>query len=114
MATFSRPGVFVQEVPVAQNIQIADAGSAAGAFIGAFSTGPVVAPVLVSSWPKFKDLFGDVNDAYPATWAVYNFFANGGNQAYIKRVTGSGAATSSVTLTDRSTSSLAKIGRAHV
>ena len=109
MATFSRPGVFVQEVPVAQNIQIADAGSAAGAFIGAFSTGPVVAPVLVSSWPKFKDLFGDVNDAYPATWAVYNFFANGGNQAYIKRVTGSGAATSSVTLTDRSTSSLATL-----
>lgn len=109
MATFSRPGVFVQEVPVAQSIQLADNGSAVGAFIGALSKGSVGAPVLIRTWNQFKNTFGDVNDAYPTTWAVYNFFANGGNQCYVRRVVGSSSATSSVTLTDRSQAALATL-----
>jgi len=102
MATFSRPGVFVQEVPVSQTVELTDNGSAVGAFLGALPSGKSSAPVLVRSWKKFVDSFGDVQDAYPTTWAVYNFFANGGNQAYVQRVLGSGSAASSVVLTDSS------------
>jgi hypothetical protein len=109
MATFSRPGVYVQEVPVAQTIQLSDNGSAVGAFVGPAAMGSTALPVLVRSWRNFVDTFGDVNDAYPMTWAVYNFFANGGNQAYIKRVVGSNAAQASVVLTDRSQSALATL-----
>lgn len=109
MATFSRPGVYVQEVPVPQSIELADTGSALGAFVGPVAKGPTALPVLVRSWRNFVDTFGDVNDAYPITWAVYNFFSNGGNQAYIKRIVGSNSAQASVVLTDRSQSSLATL-----
>lgn len=109
MATFSRPGVFIQEVPVAQLIQLPDVGTAVGAFVGPAAKGPTDLAVLVRSWKNFVDTFGDVSDAYPMTWALYNFFANGGNQAYIKRVVGSNSAQSSVVLTDRSQSALSTL-----
>lgn len=109
MATFARPGIFVQEVPVSQAVQFVDNGSACGAFIGALSTGPVGAPVLVRSWSQFVQTFGDINDAYNTSWAVYNFFSNGGNQAYVCRIVGSGSATSSVVLTDSSQSALSTL-----
>ena len=39
MATYSRPGVFIQEVELPQTITLADNGSAIGAFIGALAKG---------------------------------------------------------------------------
>lgn len=101
MATYSRPGVFIQEVELPQAIELGEGGSAIGAFVGALNQGPTSAPVLVSSWSEFTKTFGSLNDAYPTTWAAYNFFANGGRQLYVKRITGSGAAAATVTLTDR-------------
>ena len=106
MATFSRPGVFIQEVELPQTIELADTGNAIGAFIGALAKGPTSVPVLLNSWTQFVKTFGNLEDAYPTTWAAYNFFANGGRQLYVKRVVGSGSAAASVTLTDRSQAQL--------
>ena len=50
MATNSRPGVFIQEVELPQSIALADNGSAAGAFLGAFAKGSTAVPVLLNSW----------------------------------------------------------------
>lgn len=101
MATYSRPGVFIQEVELPQAIELAEGGAAIGAFVGSLQKGPTSAPVLVNSWSEFTKTFGSLNDAYPTTWAAYNFFSNGGRQLYVKRITGAGASASSVTLTDR-------------
>jgi phage tail sheath protein FI len=106
MATFSRPGVFIQEVELPQTIELAESGNAIGAFVGALAKGPTNVPVLLSSWTQFVKTFGNLEDAYPTTWAAYNFFSNGGRQLYVKRVTGSGAAQASVTLTDASQAQL--------
>lgn len=106
MATYSRPGVFISEVELPQEVQLADVGTAAGALVGALAKGPAVNPVLVNSWTQFSKTFGVLQDAYPTTWAAYNFFANGGRQLYVRRIVGSGAASSSVVLTDRSNSAL--------
>jgi phage tail sheath protein FI len=106
MSTFNRPGVFIQEVELPQTIELNESGNAIGVFVGALSKGPIAVPVLLSSWTQFVKTFGALDDAYPTTWAAYNFFANGGRQLYIKRVTGSGAAAASVTLTDRSQAQL--------
>ena len=91
MATYSRPGVFIQEVELPQAIELAEGGTAIGAFVGSLQKGPTSAPVLVNSWSEFTKTFGSLEDAYPTTWAAYNFFANGGRQLYVKRITGSGA-----------------------
>jgi uncharacterized protein len=101
MASYSRPGVFINEVPLPQLVALADNGQARGAFLGAFAQGPTAEPVLIQSWYDFGKTFGSVSDSYPATWSIYSFFANGGRSAYIKRVVGSGATAASVVLRDR-------------
>lgn len=106
MPTYSRPGVFIQEVELPQTIDLANDTNAIGAFVGSLAKGTTAAPVLVRSWSQFVKLFGSLEDAYPTTWAAYNFFANGGRDLYVKRVVGSGYATASVILTDSSSSHL--------
>jgi hypothetical protein len=106
MATYSRPGVFIQEVDLPQAVALADNGNAVGAFVGALAKGPTAAPVLLNSWTDFTKTFGNLEDAYPTTWAAYNFFANGGRQLYVKRTLGSGSARASVLLSDRSQAEL--------
>ena len=91
MATFSRPGVYIQEVPLPQAIGQVNVTSAAGAFVGALPKGPLT-PTLVTNWSDFVKTFGNLNDSYPTTWAAYNFFSNGGRQLYVRRVVLTGTA----------------------
>jgi phage tail sheath protein FI len=100
MATFARPGVYIQEVALQQAIQPANNANAVGAFVGALPKGNTTAPVPVSTWTDFVKAFGGLNDSYPTTWAAYNFFANGGRDLYVKRVVGTGSAVGSVIIND--------------
>jgi uncharacterized protein len=94
MAVYTRPGVYVQETlnPVAP---ILGANSTAiAAFVGTSDRGPTT-PTLISSWSQYVTYFGGWNGTYSTTpsnnnlaIAVYLFFANGGAQAYVSRVTG--------------------------
>lgn len=101
MATYSRPGVFINEVSLPQSIDSANNGASRGAFVGTFAKGPTADSTLITSWYEFGKTFGNLSDLYPASWALYAFFANGGRQVYVKRVVGAGAAAASVTLLDR-------------
>ena len=89
MATYARPGVYVQETlnPI-QPVAGASSNTVA-ALIGATDRGPTT-PTLVTSWSQYVNLFGSWNsnasNALPL--GVYLYFANGGNQAYILRVPG--------------------------
>jgi phage tail sheath protein FI len=105
MATYSRPGVYVQEVALPQTIQLPDTSNAVGAMTGALAQGPSAAPALVSSWSDFVKTFGGLNDSYPTTWAAYNFYANGGRNLYVRRVLGDNALVGTVSVTDSATSS---------
>jgi len=106
MPTYSRPGVFVNEVSLPQSVTSADNGTARGAFIGSFEKGPTAAPVLINSWYEFGKTFGSLSDSYKSTFALYTFFANGGREAYIKRVVGTGALPASVLLDNRAATPL--------
>jgi hypothetical protein len=99
VATYSRPGVFLQEVALPQNITLADNGTAVGALVGTLPQGPVV-PTLITSWPQFVKTYGSYDNSYPTSFAAYSFFANGGRNVYVNRVVANGATNSSVTLTD--------------
>ena len=106
MATFNRPGVYIQEVPLPQAVTLANNGPAVAAFVGTLPKGSTSAPVLVTTWTDFTKTFGGLNDAYPTTWAAYNFFANGGRSLYVKRVIGTGATSATVTITDGASGTL--------
>ena len=100
MANLARPGVYIQEVSLPQDVQPANTANAVGAFVGVLPQGPTSSPVLVSTWTDFVTTFGGLNDFYPTTWAAYNFFANGGRNLYVKRVIGTGAGLGTIAITD--------------
>jgi phage tail sheath protein FI len=99
---YQRPGVYVQETlnPIAP--VVGPSSDSVAAFVGANDRGPIV-PILITSWGQYVNQFGSwnttANNNLPI--AVYLFFANGGSQAYVTRVVGSGAAVGTRTLTDR-------------
>jgi uncharacterized protein len=105
MPSLNRPDVYLSEVLLPQQ-QVYSSSQAVGAFMGVLPQGPTLAPTLVNSWSDFITYFG----GFPASGtdddlahAVYQFFANGGRQAYVLRVTASGtpAVLATKTLVDR-------------
>lgn len=57
--------------------------------------------VRVSNFQQFTSRFGGHDSKLMGAYGVEGFFANGGQEAYVARVVGSGAAAASVTLKDR-------------
>lgn len=95
--TYGRPGVYVSERLLPAPIAVTGTANAAGAAIGAFAQGPTTV-TRVTSWYDFVQKFGSYNIAYPATFGVGQFFANGGSELYVRRVLSSGAASAAVDL----------------
>ena len=89
-----RPGVFIQEQALPQVVTLPDNGASIGALVGILPQGPDSVPVLLQSWTDFFKTFGPLSDAYPTTWAAFNFFANGGRSLYVKRVASDATAAS--------------------
>ncbi|MDX3260696.1 phage tail sheath subtilisin-like domain-containing protein [Streptomyces sp. MI02-2A] len=101
MTVYKRPGVYINETltPIAQ--AVSTPGQSIAAFVGTNKAGGPVTPTLVSSFQQFVSVyggFGDNSDLLP--FAVYQFFNNGGNQAYIQRAVASDAVAASVSLMD--------------
>lgn len=86
------PGVYVEEVPSGVHT-ITGVATSITAFVGRTSRGPVSEPVLVTSFGDFERQFGGVQLDYPVSYAVQDFYLNGGSQALILRLqTGAAAA----------------------
>ena len=60
----------------------------ATAFVGSTASGPVESPVHVRGVAEFKREFGGLSHDHPLTYAVQQFFENGGRDALIVRVAG--------------------------
>jgi phage tail sheath protein FI len=93
---FQRPGVYVQETLNPVQSTVGPNSDSIGAFIGANDRGPTT-PTLVTSWSDYTTKFGTWNTSTGTgaasnnlPIAVYMFFANGGNKAYVTRVVTSG------------------------
>src|SRR5947209_11987381 len=101
--TFKRPGVFVDEslTPIATNV-FAAPGAKSAAFVGPHYQGPTT-PTLIQSWPQFVALFGGFGDGSTnLPFSVYDYFAAGGQQCYVMRVTGTGATAATQTFNNAS------------
>ncbi len=108
MPELLHPGVYVQEVPSAvRPIQAVSTSTAA--FIGIADKGPLpgtilptgraAQPVLVTSFTDYLRQFGGFRQDSFLTYAVQNFFDNGGHRLYIVRVADSTAKSATGTVT---------------
>lgn len=96
-------GVNVIEVDGRASPTIQAAPTSVAAFLGLTERGVPNRPVRITNLEQFRARFGNHrSDSYLA-YAVEGFFLNGGREAYVSRVVGSGSTAASVTLNDRQT-----------
>jgi uncharacterized protein len=107
MPTFTYPGVYIEEIP--SGVQtITGVATSIAAFVGWADQGPTNAATLVQSWSDFVNQFGGWDSRSLLGYAVNQFFANRGQQAYIVRLAADGndntipAGTATVNVTDSS------------
>jgi len=116
MATYNRPGVYLNELPLAAApVNLAATANAAGAVIAAFERGSDQI-TKVTSWYDFTQQFGGYNAKYPATFSIGSFFKNGGSELYVKRIfpaSSKKVAKSAVTFTGNSGGTLCTIAAKH-
>ena len=79
------PGVYVQELPSTSHTIVGIATSIT-AFLGRAPFGPINDPITVFNFGDFERLFGGLVHDYPMSYAVRDFFLNGGSQALIGRL----------------------------
>ena len=85
MATYTYPGVYVEEVPP-QVRPIAGVGTSTAAFLGLAEKGPIDKPVKLFNFQAFKTTFGDFQSGRYLAHAVFHFFNNGGRECYVIRL----------------------------
>lgn len=78
------PGVYIEEIPSGVRT-ISGVATSIAAFVGRTLCGPVDEPVVITNYGDFERQFGGLWVASPMTYAVRDFFANGGAQAVIVR-----------------------------
>jgi len=79
------PGVYIQELST-RSSTIAGAPTSICAFLGRTSIGAFNAPSTITSFLDFQTLYGPLDPAFPLSYAVYDFFNNGGVNAIIVRL----------------------------
>lgn len=103
------PGVYIEEVPSGVRTIVGVATSTT-AFIDSFRRGPVAPTgpdagkvsnaVQIFSFADFEREFGGLDTTSEASYAIQQFFLNGGSQAYVVRVAGAGAQAAAITIRD--------------
>jgi phage tail sheath protein FI len=86
------PGVYIEEIPSGVHT-ITGVATSITAFVGFATRGPVNDPTLVQSFSEFTRVFGGLSAPSTMSYAVNQFFLNGGSQALILRtahLTGAG------------------------
>ncbi len=79
------PGVYIEEVPSPVRT-IAAVSTSVTAFIGYFTRGPLNAPVRILSLTDFEREYGGLQRNSETSYAIQQFFLNGGTKAWVVRV----------------------------
>ncbi len=91
MPTVSYPGVYIQELPSAVHA-ITGVATSIGAFVGYTASGIDNRAQQIFSFSDYERLYGGLASDSEVSYAVQQFFANGGNQAWVVRTPRAGAA----------------------
>ncbi len=79
------PGVYIQELSSGVHT-ITGVSTSITAFVGRALRGPTDDSVTINSFADFERRFGGLGDDYPMSYAVRDFYLNGGTQAIIVRL----------------------------
>jgi len=91
------PGVYIEEIPSGVRT-VAGVATSIAAFVGWAARGDTDRATRVLSWQDFERKFGGLDSRSLLGYAVYHFFNNGGQQAYIVRLAADDAGTAEVTI----------------
>jgi uncharacterized protein len=91
------PGVYIEELPSGVHT-ITGVATSIAAFVGWATQGPTSEAGLVLSWADYERTYGGLDTRSYLSYAVYQFFTNGGTQAYVVRLAAANAATAAVTI----------------
>jgi hypothetical protein len=95
-APLSYPGVYIEEIPSGVRT-ITGVATSITAFIGRALRGDANEPVAITSLGDFERRFGGMHADYPMSYAVRDFYLNGGARAIVVRLhQGADAATLSL------------------
>ncbi len=92
------PGVYVQEIASGSRT-ITGVSTSVTAFIGYFTRGAMDEPRQILSYSDFEREFGGLNRDSEASFAIKQYFENGGTEAWVVR-TADGAAKAGIALLD--------------
>ncbi|MDB6158413.1 MAG: phage tail protein [Gammaproteobacteria bacterium] len=97
------PGVYIQEIPSGVRT-ITGVATSITAFVGRAVAGPICTatstdpPPMTTSFPDYERQFGGLDVANPMSYAVRDFYLNGGTLAIIVRVAHVDATAATITL----------------
>ena len=96
------PGVYIEEIPSGVRT-ITGVATSITAFVGRAVSGPVNEPTVINSFGDYERRFGGLSLLSTMSYAVRDFYLNGGSQAIIVRVIRNGG-TARITLPVETTS----------
>lgn len=79
------PGVYVEEIPSGVRT-ITGVSTSVAAFVGAAKRGPINKAVHILSYSDFERSFGGLDARSELSYAVRQFFLNGGSEAWVVRL----------------------------
>lgn len=97
MTTPTYPGVYVIELQSSLH-PITGVSTSTTAFVGSAAQGPVNDPRTCNSWSDFVTTFGGLWPDSRMSYAVFQFFQNGGSTAIVVRVTTDAASAATIDL----------------
>src|SRR5829696_4062633 len=83
--TYTYPGVYVEEIPSGVRT-ITGVATSITAFVGRARRGPTDEPSTINNYGDFERIYGGLWEGSPLSYAVRDFYRNGGTQAIIVRL----------------------------
>jgi phage tail sheath protein FI len=97
-AQLTYPGVYIEEVPSGVHT-ITGVSTSDTAFIDFFPRGPLGEAVRITSLADFQRVYGGLDPRSEASYAIQQFFLNGGSVAWVVRVAAGNFRSAELTLT---------------
>jgi len=97
-STYTFPGVYVEEIPSGVHT-ISGVSTSDTAFIDFFPRGPVDEAVRITSFGDFERTFGGLHSWSEASYAIQQYYLNGGQIAWVVRVAPGSPGTAHLSLT---------------
>lgn len=91
------PGVYIEEIPSGVRT-ITGVATSVAAFIGFFRRGPMNRAVQIFSYADFQREFGGLDHRSEASFAIQQYFLNGGSEAWVVRIASGTSAQSSAAI----------------